>query len=240
MNFVWVYWEGGADSDELRYSIRSTIENVSGITGIAICGDKPNWFIGHHIYSPRVTKSYCIKHYGSSSNRKWIDSIVKLQRIVSCKLIDEEFTWMYDDTFFSQKINALDLKNARYSGQLKGRQSGRNWRKVMGRTRLELESRGLPTRNFSNHCPMVFEKQKLLHLISEFNLPENPRLIESLYFNYFKAQSTKNDSSFFRYTKKPKEGFRLGDEKIRNVGSFNQHCRAEIKKRFRNPTGFEI
>ena len=47
LQFVWPYWHGGANGDEIRFSVRSVEKFFEGSAKCTIIGDKPPWFTGH-------------------------------------------------------------------------------------------------------------------------------------------------------------------------------------------------
>ena len=82
MQFVWVYWHGGARNDELRWSIRSVIKNYRGTAKILVVGDKPPWYNGPHLRVKRVKPG---------KYRAFRDSLNKLIIATASKETDDEF-----------------------------------------------------------------------------------------------------------------------------------------------------
>lgn len=93
---VWAY--KSSDTDELKYSVRSAIKNLS-LERIIIVGDKPNWLQESEqaIYVPFVpnrtpewTRSYVAWQY--------------LDKLMTTGLIKEDFLYFNDDFFILQPI----------------------------------------------------------------------------------------------------------------------------------------
>ncbi len=72
--------------------------------------------------------------------------------------------------------------------------------------------------DFSTHCPMVFNKQRLQKTIDFFGCHERALLIESLYGNHW-FTGEPLEPSFFRYVRRLSDD-RLPDAAIVNVGMF--------------------
>lgn len=230
---VWVYWAGGQRNDELWYSVQLAQKNLIDAGSFFICGDIPKWYHGGKILSPRVSDRQTKQQYGGTRYRKWLDSIVKLQRIIDDPRITDQFLWMYDDTFVVRQSSIATIGEPRYSGQLR-REFRSTWRNVMARTATALLQNGLPIRNYSTHYPIVFDKEKLCQTINKFEAFKNPFLIESLFQNQW-ATGPQSHGSEFDYTQRVRSGWTpRRDAIIANVGQFNAPARAAIDGILRN------
>jgi len=235
---VWVYWKGGAYADELEYSIRSAINNLSDLRNVVVCGDHPgDWYDGDFIHSKRFNKQDGRDKFGSGRFCKWIDSAVKLQRIIESELVSESFLWMYDDTFILQPWSIEQMAILRAGGNLWNYETinkpvRKTWREVMRRTAKSLVERGLQQRNYSTHYPVVYQKRLLQQTIDDFDLLNKARLVESLYLNHhFKDPASVDD--VFQYSQRPQAGWapKAGIPVV-NVGGFNAAVQAFIKPMF--------
>ena len=242
---VWVYWHGGAASDELRYSMRSAVENLTDAHNFVVCGDKPPWYDGLFIHSPRYGRKHAKKEFGTGRFCKVIDSIVKLERIVASPLVTEHFLWMYDDTFIVKESSVADLSVPRASGRLydgenpRDRIHRRKWKEERRRTMVALMDRNLPVRNYSTHIPIVYSKEKLQQTFDEFQPRTRARCIESLYMNHHCTHASKT-ASYLQYAKQPREGFTINPQStVVNVGGFNRAVQLVIKERFTEATKWE-
>jgi hypothetical protein len=99
IDYVYVCHEG--DNEQLRYSIRSVIEN--GPAGnIWIVGGKPDWYTGNFIFVEKNRNKYT--HVRSSLNA-----------IINSELIKDDFILMNDDFFIMNKVDKIQYF---YSGTL--------------------------------------------------------------------------------------------------------------------------
>lgn len=236
-SIVWVYWAGGADGDELRYSIRSACQNISDWSNIVVCGDHPGpWYKGDFIRSPRFTAKAARRQFGTDKWQKWIDSTIKLRRIVASELVTDRFLWLYDDSFITRPCSIEDIAAPRarrrlHAGDLE-KPVRRKWRDCRRRTALALHRRGLPTRDFSTHYPMVYDKPKLTATLDRFGCDTAARCIESLYGNEHLGKPA-NIAGAFQYSKSISNAWSVRDSvSVVNVGGFGPKVSAVISKRF--------
>lgn len=239
---VWVYWAAGAEGDELRYSIRSAVENVSNIHNIVICGDKPSWYKGDHIPSPKFTKRQARKKYGTERWAKWVDSIIKLQRIIDSPLVTDNFLWMYDDTFIVKPTSFEWLAAPRSGGTMRPEPtpSRKTWRECIRRTANCLQNHNLPLYNYSTHFPVVYEKGKLKETLDKFRPDQAPRVIESLYLNHHFPVPHATVQDVFQYNKNIPESWRINPNvTVVNVGGFKTPVACAMMERFPTPCYLE-
>ena len=91
MNFVYICRDG--DNEELRYSIRSIYKNIES-PNIWVVGGRPNWYSGNYV---KVDQRYA-KHVNARNN---------LKKIVSSKLIPDDFILMNDDFFIMNPVKDI-------------------------------------------------------------------------------------------------------------------------------------
>lgn len=238
LTVVWVYWHRGATGDELRYSMRSARRSLADASNFVLCGENPGWFDGDFIHCPRFSESKARQKYGSDKFTKWIDSIEKLRAICESPLVTENFLWLYDDTFIVKPTSIGELSRPKVRGVLHAGDLNapirKSWRELRRRTAKDLVDRELPQHNYSTHYPVVYNKTKLLATIEEFNVPKNPRLIESLYANHH-FRKPAHLRSEFEYRKRPPRGWRPRVATVINVGKFCQHAADVIVPMFPDP-----
>ena len=236
MSVVWVYVNRQAPRvSGLRYSMRSAIANLGDVKNCVLCGDDPGWFSGKRIAVERFEKHHARNEFGSVRYAKWIDSAIKLQAIIDCPDVTENFLWFYDDSFVTGKTSIIELSRPCASGQL---HTGdplasvrHKWREVRRRTHVALDSRGLTTHDFSTHMPVVFNKTKLQQTMSEFDVRHNARCIESLYMN--QHFGTPAEVENFQLQKRTRQGWSIRPgTKILNLGYFNEPAASVIKPMF--------
>lgn len=241
---VWVYWAGGADGEELRYSMRSVERHFTGLKNIVLCGDRPDWYAGAMIDSPKFTKRQAKQKYGTGRWCKWVDSVIKLQKIIDSPFVTDNFLWLYDDTFFVRDISTAEASIPRCTRLLCAHpesQADGTWREVLRRTTLALHEAGRPARNYSHHGPVVYNKQKLQQTLDQFRPDKGPRAIESLYLNHhFDESQAKQLGHWMVYTQKPSETWQPHPQaSVVNVGGFRKSVERAISKRFPNMSRVE-
>jgi hypothetical protein len=91
MDLVYICRDG--DNEELRYSIRSAVQNMPH-DKIWVVGGKPDWYIGPHI--PVV-----------QSSTKYLNVAKNQTAAFSSDLISEEIVLMNDDFFIIKKIDEI-------------------------------------------------------------------------------------------------------------------------------------
>lgn len=177
LQFVWCYWDGGADGEELRFSIRSVEKFFQGTAKITIIGDRPEWFKGHVIVKRRVPAS---RH-----QREFRDMLGKVWFMATHPEVDDKCVWMMDDIYFIKPFTLKDLEKPR--AERWNPSSKNRWQRIKSRTMQDLQAEGLPTHDYATHAPHVAEKQKLAALFERFNLHKKVRLWEVLYGNVYRG-----------------------------------------------------
>jgi len=186
--FAWPYWDGGANGDELRWSIRSVEQFFQGRAKITIIGDKPSWYQGHIIRKKRVP--------ASKINRAFRDMLSKVFYIASHAEIDSECVWMMDDVYFLKPFTLEDIKAPR--AEAWRRSMGNSWQKRKTASMEALASRGLTHHDYATHMPHWLEKAKLRTMFDDFNLHENTMLWEVLYGNLYRESPQRTRPFFVR------------------------------------------
>lgn len=186
--FVWPYWDGGANGDELRWSIRSVEQFFQGRAKITLIGDKPSWYQGHVIRKKRVP--------ASKINRAFRDMLSKVFYIASHAEIDGECVWMMDDVYFLKPFTLEDIKTPR--AEPWRRSMGNSWQKRKTASMDALAERGLSQHDYATHMPHWLEKPKLRTMFDDFNLHENTMLWEVLYGNLYRESPQRTRPFFVR------------------------------------------
>jgi hypothetical protein len=224
---VWVYWAGGQKNNELWYSLRLAQKHIKDSGDLFLCGDIPDWYLGNAIPSPRVSDEDAVKRIGSTTYKKWLDSIIKLQAIIDDPRVSERFLWMYDDTFVVRQTTIQSLAVPRYKGSLTDGGNS-SWRRVRKKTASVLSGAGMPIRDYSTHYPIVYEKQKLQQTIDRFRPDKIPTVIESLYHNQW-ASAPQRRGSELEYVHRVRCGWTpRANAVVANVGEFTECARAAI------------
>lgn len=93
MHFVYICREG--TNEELRYSIRSVLQNVPGAE-ISVVGGKPDWYNGHYISVPQ-------------KKTKYLNGNANLTRILNSDEIPQDFILMNDDFFILKPMEEIPI-----------------------------------------------------------------------------------------------------------------------------------
>jgi hypothetical protein len=189
IQFVWPYWEGGANGDELRWSIRSVETFFQGTAKITIIGDKPGWYHGHVIRKKRVPKN--------RPNRPFRDMLSKVFFIASHQEIDSECVWMMDDIYFLRPFTLEDIQTPR--AEPWRHSVGNSWQRRKTASMEALAACGLSQHDYATHMPHWLEKSKLRTMFDDFNLHEHTMLWEVLYGNLYRETPLRTRPFFVRF-----------------------------------------
>jgi hypothetical protein len=174
MNFVYICRDG--ENEELRYSIRSIVNNCN-IDSIWVVGGKPDWYAGNYI---GVTQKYS----------KYKNAFNNFKTICNASEIPDDFVLMNDDFFI---INSVDKITSYYNGTLEEKINA--YETVLGRSsyvnRLKITQDKLIQMGFDNplnyeiHVPMAMSKKNFNDVLGmNHNL-----LYRSVYGNKFSSNS---------------------------------------------------
>lgn len=179
-NFCWVYWAGGAEADELRWSIRSVMKNFAGTARITVIGDKPDWYTGHHIPAPRL---------GEQPYRRYRDTLNKLRILTTSPEIEDPRVWTMDDCYFLKP--GFSLADFGFMSKLSRRyySGGGEWEVMNTITQQQLAAAGYDIWHYATHCPQVIEPDKFKYIMERFDFGPTPLCWESLYGNVFYPES---------------------------------------------------
>lgn len=164
-------------SEELRYSVRSVVQNFPHIR-IIFVGGKPDYMTADiQIFDNQV------------GGTKWERSTHSLKLILENEDITEDF-WLFNDDFFI--MNKVEPTMNFFGGTLEKRIS--ELRAAFGdtsaycrgleRTRAELLNREKDALSFALHVPMLINRTKALRLFDEV---PSPIMFRSYYGNYFEV-----------------------------------------------------
>ena len=191
LQFVWPYWHGGANGDEIRFSVRSVEKFYDGRAKCTVIGDKPPWFTGHYIPQQRVPKR--------TSARAYRDMITKVWTMATHAEIDEDFVWMMDDVYF---VKPFTLEQIQVPRAEKWHPSDYNtWQRLKGASMEALNAAGHPNHDYATHMPHYAEKEKLVKLFEDYDLHNNTMLWEILYGNAYRDTPARARPFFARVGK---------------------------------------
>lgn len=145
------------NNEELRYSIRSIVENYESEYNVWVVGDKPDWYSGDFIKTRPVGNAY-------ENVRN------NLKHVIQHPDISDDFVLMNDDFFILRKLNSVShyhggllVKRAEKHQELAGPNFYSNF---LFRTDSGLKKLGIKEPlNYELHVPMQFNKTKLAETI---------------------------------------------------------------------------
>lgn len=144
---------------ELRYSIRSVLKHLPGITGVLLIGDKPEWFAGDHIPMADI-------HWPDKPDRIWKERSMQL-KILACQ--DEFFIYSNDDSFLNEDFtrDTLPAWYDKYCWEMARDNSIANYRAMY-------EACPHTWKNFDVHAPILMYSQRFRKTYEQM-LDEGPQ-----------------------------------------------------------------
>ena len=192
-DIVYIYKQDLNDSEELKFSIRSVVQNWD-YRKIWIIGDCPQWLDKNKIGVLGYNR-----HFGN----KYQDVNNKLLEACDCLDISDNFWFFNDDFFIMKKINSEKYKV--YSdGTLENKLLSVTIKNPTDKAYIEgfedlLEEfpNGI---SYETHTPMLFNKKQLKELLIKY--PQSP-CRRSLYGNYYGVEAeTRKDCKIYKLTEK--------------------------------------
>ena len=155
MDLVYVCRDG--ENEELRYSIRSAVENLPH-DNIWVVGGKPDWYSGNYI---KVKQSF----------NKYENVRESLRTIANSDLISEDFVLMNDDFFIMKKVDDVKTYHAGTLAErirdLRRRYGSSSYTVMLTTTFHYLKRHyriGSPL-NYALHVPFIMNREKLSQII---------------------------------------------------------------------------
>lgn len=149
---------------------------ISGYRNIYIVGDHPG-FDGEFIHIPVADRW-----------RNKQDNIrLKLEAACAHEEISDTFCMMNDDYIF---IKPFDIQstpfyyNTNLAKMYLSKRKNGHYKQALLNTLIHLTDRGLPVKHFDIHAPILYNKQKFLEVMAQFNWNiKDGYVIKSLYSN---------------------------------------------------------
>lgn len=163
------------DNLELRLSLRSLEQNAKDLESVFIVGEKPKW-IKNVVHIP-VDDVYTRENN------------VFRKILTACKLdISENFFFMNDD-FYMMKPFIMAEYPYFVNGEVVGISNPSRYQEIQNKTLNELQSKGMTrVMDYRVHCPIIFNKEKLLMLENYYKdtkLENVGYSLRLLYGNFF-------------------------------------------------------
>lgn len=174
MQFVYAYWHGGAQSDELRWSMRSVTANFQGSSSLLVVGDPPDWYTGAKIFRKQVKPQ---------PRQGYRDVLNKIHTACVSDKVDDTFVWMMDDIYFVKSVTVEILSRHYRGGTLPAtyKDHSHGWPGLKADTFRVIKDEKLPLVDYCTHLPHVLEKEKWLYIWDKYGLSDRVLQWELLY-----------------------------------------------------------
>lgn len=225
------------DHVELRYSLRSLFKHLHKIEQVFIVGECPA-FLRDIVHIPATD------NHTNNSGRNIYD---KLTLACNHPSLSPHFWAASDDHFL---IKPLSQKRYPYfyigslweTLQKLGKQS--KFKPYVESTFWALHDRGLPTKNYNSHLPMIFQKNIFTELMDSFNWDMTKSYtVKGLYPNALKIPGVKIEDCKFHAPKTKTAIYRTLEKSwffSTNEHSVNDAMREVLQELFPNPSPVEI
>lgn len=198
LQFLIPYILSESASDELRWCLRSIHKHYQGQAHVTLIGDKPDWYVGHHIPKKRL---------GAQSFRRYRDSLSKIDMIRYSGEVGPDVMWCMDDCYFLRPFVAEDFAQGRLNDRKPGKGSD-DWNVMLKLTAAAQKKAGLPVLDFSCHLPQMINRDRWNEMFERFEMAKQPLVWESMY------------GSMFAVNPQGHKAFML---RLRNAGALQQH-----------------
>lgn len=217
-------------NNEIKYSIRSAVKHFD-VTGVVVVGAKVVWLDADYIL------------HRDANRPKMFNTTLKLQAAVNSDLVPERFVWMNDDFFFMRdmkQIPCLHKGTMQESLDTHPTKSGLYWNTTESTLRFIQRNLGVgEPLDYSIHCPMVLEKQKVLETLELIGGPKSI-LFRAVYGNHHRLGGAKHEDMKLRvYGDMPKDDwpFFSTSDTITRARKFTAWLEAQYPSRSRYEKG---
>ena len=217
-------------NEELRYSIRSVVENFP-VRNIWIFGYCPSWL--KEIIYVKIPQN----------GQKWSNSKMLFDKIANCESLPDEFVLFNDDFFVIEKVDKVEQW---YDGLLQDRidqlrETFKNQHPLYANQLQQVADRlaeyGIKEpKNYAVHKPMLFNRKNMAESLELTK--DLPMSLRSFYANYFNVGGIDAPDT---------KVFRLGDYKVEGpyVSSDDRtfrlgHIGRDIRAMFPNKSKYEL
>ncbi len=195
------YLKSEAAGEELKYALRSLVENLKTDFRVIVVGDKEDWFSPEIVHIPlevHLVKEVCDCPAPSMIRNPQADVTHKIFTAIASGEIQDDFILSNDDIFLLAPTYPVDIEVLKAFGVLdKGGKDGGLYNQNIKQTAKALENNQLPNHRYGTHTPMKMNAKKLIEIIEKYNALEKGYLLTSLYFNevYPEARPIQLDGS---------------------------------------------
>lgn len=173
MNVVYFCGKGSIwNNNELRYSLRSL--RFLQHDKVYLIGEKPYFVNDSVIFLP----------YPNRVKNAAINIMEKMD--IACQVVGGEFLFMNDDYFLTKPVEEFPACYKNTLEEAIKKNKGNEYSYHLMETLAQLQAKGLPTKNFDVHSPMLVNSELMMKVIESFdwNKRYGPTL-KSIYFNYY-------------------------------------------------------
>lgn len=163
-------------NNELRYCLRSIARFMRGVGIVWVIGERPDFL------------SEAVVHIPAEDNGRSREENILNKILIACdrRELSKEFLLFNDDFFLMKKTYAAAVPHYYHSTlehfhstKINGR-----YKNALANTIADLQQRGLPTRYYDIHVPVLYEKERFRDIMwsYDWNKPDG-YVIKSLYCN---------------------------------------------------------
>ena len=178
IDVVYILGNGSTWQDnELRLSLRSLQEYVSGIGKVFLIGHKPGFISDEVIHIP----------YKDVYPNKARNIMSKVYRAAGDERLSENFMFWNDDYFALKRFSANKYPyyykcDLRHSAMI----NRGEYKLHCDATLKILTDNGLPYKNFDCHYPIIYNKQKMREMVDKFDWnTRHGYILRSMYCNFY-------------------------------------------------------
>lgn len=176
---VYVLGKGSTWQDnELRFSLRSLEQYVSGIRNVWIVGELPAW-VQNVVHVPFSDSHVC-------KERNIMDKVLRVCRE---EALTEEFLFLNDD-HFALKPQPARVPNWHGRELLLYEGENKPYRISIGNTARVLRQRGYSRHNFDIHYPIVYNKKEFARVMRMYDWQAECYVVKSIYSNTLSLPGT--------------------------------------------------
>jgi len=187
LDLIIPYKQTQDDGYELRYALRALDKFGSGYDKVSIVGlfKYPSWI------KPEITMPV---PFGDDKNPAK-NIMNKVFFFCKVNFVSDDFLFYNDDFFLTKPIDFTNYPNY-YCGDLGELIEGRKekfdaYRIQADNTYEALAMRGKQTLNFDMHCPIIYNKQKFIEVMQQYDWNKSQGYcVKSLYANHLKLPVT--------------------------------------------------
>lgn len=194
-------------NNELRFSIRSIFQNLTGFKNIYIIGDFPGFTLIHEEFKihNKTNGLYHIAYPDEIGPKNADGNIIrKLIRAAKLKDLSEYFIFMNDDNYIIKPMHVNDIYPF-HKGNMNTIDpeiyAFNYWGIRLGRTRYHLSQKGIVPLHFDHHAPFLMKKSLIDETYEQFDYASDVGLtVKSLYgsLHYPDAPLMKDEKVLFR------------------------------------------